>query len=190
MLFHVPLLPFAISPLSLFPLSSIAIFPFRHFARSLFHLPLVPCTLPAMFYGECLALTSAVLWGTIPILVRKGLPHSNASVAVVLGLLASVPLLLAVFVFHPRWVTQAITPYAAFWFAACGITGPCLGRLFNYLGVARLGAARATPLINASPLFTTIWALFFLREQITLSVVLGVLSIVAGIAVLAGQKRG
>ena len=25
-----------------------------------------------MFYGECLALTSAVLWGAIPILVRKG----------------------------------------------------------------------------------------------------------------------
>ena len=142
-----------------------------------------------MFYGECLALTSAVLWGAIPILVRKGLPHSNASVAVVLGLLASVPLLIGVFWLHPRWVTHAVTPHAAFWFAACGITGPCLGRLFNYLGVARLGAARATPLINASPLFTTILALVFLREQITLKIALGILSIVAGIVVLTRQKR-
>ena len=110
--------------------------------------------------------------------------------AVVLGLLASVPLLIGVVWLHPRWVTHAVTPHAAFWFAACGITGPCLGRLFNYLGVARLGAARATPLINASPLFTTILALVFLREQITLKIALGVLSIVAGIVVLTGQKRG
>jgi len=142
-----------------------------------------------MFYGECLALTAALFWGSIPILVRKGLPHSNASVAVVLGLLASVPLLAAVFFLHPRWVAQAVTPQAALWFSACGITGPCLGRLFNYIGVARLGAARATPLINVSPLFTTVLALVFLREQITLKVALGILSLVAGIAVLTGQKR-
>ena len=119
-----------------------------------------------MFYGECFALMSAVLWGTIPILVRKGLPHSNASVAVVWGLLASIPLLIGVFWLHPRWVTHAVTPHAAFWFAACGITGPCLGRLFNYLGVARLGAARATPLINASPLLTTFLALVFYANRL------------------------
>jgi drug/metabolite transporter, DME family len=103
--------------------------------------------------------------------------------------LASVPLLVAVFWFHPRWVTQAVSPQAAFWFAACGITGPCLGRLFNYMGVARLGAARATPLINASPLFTTLLALVFLREEVTLKIALGIFSIVAGIVVLTGQKR-
>ena len=142
-----------------------------------------------MLYGECLALTAAVLWGTIPVLVRKGLSHSTASVAVCLGLLASVPLLLLVFSFHPRPVTQAVAPRAAVWFAAVGIMGPCLGRVFNYLGVARLGAARATPLINSSPLFTTILALVFLREQVTLRIFWGVLSIVAGIAVLAGKRH-
>jgi DME family drug/metabolite transporter len=67
--------------------------------------------------------------------------------------------------------------------------GPCLGRVFNYLGVARLGAARATPLINSSPLFTTVLALVFLREQITLKIFLGVLCTVAGIALLTGQRR-
>jgi len=46
-----------------------------------------------MLYGECLALTTALLWGTISVLVRKGLPYANASVAVCLGLLAGVPLL-------------------------------------------------------------------------------------------------
>ena len=76
-----------------------------------------------MFYGECLALTSAVLWGAIPILVRKGLQHSNASVAVVLGLLASVPLLIGVFWLHPRWVTHAVTPHAAFWLLRVGLPG-------------------------------------------------------------------
>jgi len=142
-----------------------------------------------MLYGECLALTSAVLWGTIPVLVRKALPYSSASVAVLLGSLASVPLLFLVFSFHPRPVTQAVAPQAAVWFAAVGVMGPGLGRAFNYVGVARLGATRATPLINSSPLFTTILALVFLREQITLKILLGVLCIVAGITVLTRQRR-
>ena len=142
-----------------------------------------------MLYGECLALTTALLWGAIPVLVRKGLPHANVSVAVLLGLLASVPLLFLVFALHPRSVTQAVAPAAAAWFAAVGIMGSCLGRVFNYLGVARLGAARATPLINVSPLFTTVLALVFLREQITVRILLGVLSIVAGVAVLTGKRR-
>ena len=155
--------------------------------------PLSPVTrtlYPApMFYGEGLALLSAALWGSIPILVRKGLPHASASVAVVVGLLASFPLLVGVFLLHPHAVTEVVAPQAALWFAAVGITGPCLGRLFNYIGVARLGAARATPLINASPLFTTILAAVFLREQITLKILLGIVSIVAGIVVLTGQRR-
>jgi drug/metabolite transporter (DMT)-like permease len=142
-----------------------------------------------MLYGECLALVTALLWGTIPVLVRKGLPHSSTSVAVLLGSLASLPLLFLVFSFHPRPVTQAVAPEAAVWFALVGITGSCLGRVFNYLGVARLGAARATPLINSSPLFTTVLALVFLREQITLKILLGVICIISGVAVLTGQRR-
>lgn len=142
-----------------------------------------------MLYGECLALTTALLWGAIPVLVRKGLPYANVSVAVLLGLLASVPLLFLVFSFHPHSVTQAVAPQAAAWFAAVGIMGSCVGRVFNYLGVARLGAARATPLINVSPLFTTLLALVFLREQVTFRIFLGVLSIVAGVAVLTGKRR-
>jgi drug/metabolite transporter (DMT)-like permease len=142
-----------------------------------------------MLYGEGLALTSALLWGMMPILVRKGLSHSTASVGVMLGLLASAPLIILVFSFHSQSVVQAVAPQAVAWFVAVGILGPCLGRVFNYLGVARLGAAKATPLISTSPLFTTVLALMFLREQITLKVLLGVLCIVTGIATLTGQQR-
>ncbi|MGH7964708.1 MAG: DMT family transporter [Candidatus Binatia bacterium] len=136
-----------------------------------------------------MALTTAVLWGTIPILIRRGLPHSTASVAVLLGLLASVPLLFLPVSLHPQPVTQVVAPQAALWFAAVGLLGPCLGRVFNYMSVARLGAARATPLVNISPLFTTILALMFLQEYLTLKILLGMLCTVAGIAVLTGQRR-
>jgi len=105
------------------------------------------------------------------------------------GLLAGAPLFFLVFSFHPRTVTQAVAPQAAAWFAAVGILGPCLGRVFNYMGVERLGAARATPLVNSSPLFTTVLALVFLREQVTFKILLGVIRIVSGIAVLTGQRR-
>ena len=142
-----------------------------------------------MFYGELFALTAACLWGTAPIFVRKGLPHASASVGVLCGLAASLPLMALVFVFHPRSVTQVITPQAAMWFIAAGISGPCLGRMFNYLGVAHLGAARSTPLVNTAPLFTTVFALLFLHEHITLKILCGILSVVAGVVILTGQNR-
>ena len=63
------------------------------------------------------------------------------------------------------------------------------GRVFNFIGVARLGATKTTPLVNIAPLFTTILAVVFLHEQITLKIFLGMLSIVAGVAFLTGQKR-
>lgn len=143
-----------------------------------------------MWVGEGFALLAAVLWGTIPVLVRKGLPHASPSVAVIIGLFASTPLLLGVLLFHPRSVLEVVALPAALWFGAVGITGPCLGRLFNYMGVERLGAARATPLINSAPLFTTLFALVFLHEYITLKLLLGVLCVVGGIAVLTGQPQG
>lgn len=142
-----------------------------------------------MLSGEYLALTTAVLWGAIPVLVRKGLAHSTASVAVLLGLLASIPLLFLLVSLHPHSVAQVVAPQAALWFVGVGLLGPCLGRVFNYMSVARLGAARATPLVNASPLFTTLLALVFLGEHITLKILLGMLCVVAGIAVLTGQRR-
>jgi len=140
--------------------------------------------------GEGFALMAAVFWGTIPVLVRRGLPYASPSVAVIVGLFASLPLFLGVFLFHPHSVLEAVAPQAAFWFAAVGVTGPCMGRLFNYMGVERLGAARATPLINSAPLFTTVFALVFLHEQITPRVLFGMLSIVGGILVLTGQQQG
>ncbi len=142
-----------------------------------------------MFYGEAFALTAAFLWGTAPIFVRKGLPHANASVGVLCGLFASLPLMALVFVFHPCSVTQVISPQAALWFMAAGITGPCLGRMFNYLGVAYLGATKSTPLVNTAPLFTAVFSLLFLHEHITLKILCGILSVVAGVVVLTGQNR-
>lgn len=143
-----------------------------------------------MWVGEGFALTAAVFWGTIPVLVRRGLPYASPSIAVLIGLFASSPLFLGVLLFHPRSVLESVDPSAALWFAAVGVIGPCLGRLFNYMGVERLGAARATPLINSAPLFTTVFALVFLQERITLRVLLGMLSIVGGILILTGQQRG
>jgi drug/metabolite transporter (DMT)-like permease len=43
--------------------------------------------------------------------------------------------------------------------------------------------------VNIAPLFTTILAVVFLHEQITLKIFLGMLSIVAGVAFLTGQQR-
>ncbi len=142
-----------------------------------------------MFYGEIFALTAACLWGMSPIFIRKGLTGASVSVGLLCGSAASLPLMVLVFVLHPRSVTQVMTLQAALWFIAAGIVGPCLGRMCNYLGVAYLGAARSTPLVNTAPLFTTVFALLFLQEAITLKILGGLLSVVVGVVILTGQHR-
>jgi drug/metabolite transporter (DMT)-like permease len=114
-----------------------------------------------MIYGECLALTSALLWGTIPVLVRKDCTPAP-QLAVVVGLIASCPLLFGVFLLHPRPVWYAVTLSRL---VVCrGWRMDPAWSFVQLYGVERLGAARATPLINSS-LFTTLLALIFTRTH-------------------------
>ena len=58
------------------------------------------------------------------------------------------------------------------------------------VGTEALETARILlPLARVSALFTTLLAVVFLHEQITLRIVLGMLSIVAGVGFLTGQQR-
>ena len=63
---------------------------------------------------------------------------------------------------------------------ASGTLQPLLARIFLYIGIERLGVARAMPLRGTGPLFSVAIAVFFLQERPVLPVYLGGLFIVAG----------
>lgn len=70
-------------------------------------------------------------------------------------------------------------------FVLVGIFVPGVARFFIFKGMDRLGASITSCLTNATPLFATLFAVWFLREQPSATNLLGTLSIVAGIISLS-----
>jgi drug/metabolite transporter (DMT)-like permease len=70
-------------------------------------------------------------------------------------------------------------------FVLVGIFVPGVARFFIFKGMDRLGASITSCLTNATPLFATLFAVSFLREQPSATNLLGTLSIVGGIVSLS-----
>ncbi len=109
------------------------------------------------------SLGTAVMAASFSLIVRRGQQHGNAATGVLIGLIVNVPWLLALtwWYWEPHWWN----PWALLFFVGSGATGPCLGRVFMFLGIHKLGVARAMPLMATNPLFTALLAYTILAER-------------------------
>ena len=134
------------------------------------------------------ALISALAFGTGDVLTRLGVRSGTPLV----GALTSGIVMLFVFaipVFFANSITQPLWPGAG-WFFAVGIllTGP--GRILYYNSVRRIGVARATVLINVSPLVGMLSAVIFLGERPSLWIIIGAFLIVGGLTGMVKDPGG
>ena len=125
-----------------------------------------------------IALLTAAVGGPFSVFVRRGLPYGNAVTGVIIGLTVSLPLLMAALavLWEPGWWN----PKAALLFAALGLMGPSLGRVFMYQSIHYLGVARSMPLIATLPLTTAVAAYGVLGERPGPYIWAGTFLIVAG----------
>lgn len=85
-------------------------------------------------------------------------------------------------------------PLSAFWtptiwyFVVAGIFAPGLGRTLNFVGIERIGVARAVPIVNSSPIFASIFAVFYLNELWVGQNILGTLLVILGVVILSSIK--
>ncbi len=138
--------------------------------------------LAAMF-----ALLTASIAGPVSVFVRRGQAYGNATTGVLIGLIVNVPLLLAAtaLLWEPGWWD----PGRIAWFVALGLAGPCLGRVFMYQSIHRLGVARAMPLIATLPLTTAAAAFGLLSERPGPYIWAGTILVAAGCAGLTLKGR-
>ncbi len=127
---------------------------------------------------EIVPFLSAMGWAVDSILVRKGARTSSVLSAAFLSYVVTTILTWSyVLLNYPLSIVRSP---AAFYFMASGTLQPLLARIFLYIGIDRLGVARAMPLRGTGPLFSVAIAVFFLQERPVLPVYLGGLFIVAG----------
>lgn len=129
---------------------------------------------------------AALCFSIAHILIRRGLVASNAITGSFISLSMTAGLL---------WlVVPFLIPLEELWqpavllFFAAGIFAPGIGRTLSYFGIERIGVSRSVPIVNSSPIFASIFAVFFLGEGWAIQNVLGTLLVVAGVVMLAMAK--
>ena len=131
-------------------------------------------------YVELLSLLTAIGFGFSSILTRWGMRDSNPVTGAMVGSLVQVLALSVIIAVNPP---EGISLMGVAYFVASGLFASALGRFLNYTSIQRIGVSTTSTIIGSSPLFSTIFAAFFLAEEVTLSVLAGTVLVVGGVAI-------
>jgi drug/metabolite transporter (DMT)-like permease len=136
--------------------------------------------------AEYFAFQTALCFSIAHIFVRRGLVHSNALTSSLISLGTSAVifwlLLLSLIPF------SALRTPAVGFFIAGGIFAPAIGQTLGYIGMERIGVARSSPIVNTSPIFSSILAVVFLGESWVPQNIIGTCLVILGVVVLSSRN--
>ncbi|WP_339105328.1 DMT family transporter [Haloterrigena salinisoli] len=146
-------------------------------------------TTPAVL---ALALVPAVLWGFTPIFDKRGMAAGGGSVqaSLVVALVDSTIYWLVIAALYGRAAFSALTLETAAVFAFAGVVGTAVGRIAIFVGVDRVGASLNSAILSTRPLFATLIALVWLDEPLGPVTGVGIVVLVAGLALLTVSRGG
>lgn len=134
--------------------------------------------------GVIFAILSAFMFAVNNVVVKKGIkraPHSDNGLfitvlinVILLGVLCFIVMGLRGWDFHFSWE-------AFFFFLLAGLCTTGIGRLTLFSSISYIGPSKASAIRNSTPIFTTIFALIFLKEEITLLPGIGMVLLLAGV---------
>ena len=136
--------------------------------------------------GEHFALLASFFFALSHVLMRRVLVTSNPITGAVVSVGISMVVLWSIVPFFMP-LSSFLNPVVGY-FILGGIFAPGLGRALNFVAISRMGVARAIPLVNISPMFASILAVFFVGEVWTLQNIIGTSFIVVGVIILS--RRG
>lgn len=136
--------------------------------------------------AEYYALQAALCFSVAHIFVRHGLVHSNAFTGslISLGTAATGFWILAILLAPLADLKNPAIGY----FAAGGLFAPAIGQTLGYIGMERIGVARAAAIVNISPIFSSVFAVLFLGEVWLPQNILGTCLVIGGIAILSSAR--
>lgn len=137
-------------------------------------------------WAPLLSIGSAVGFGVAGVLLRRGLQHASplsaalVSITVTTAFVWSLTLLTAPI---SRLFTWSVWP-----FLVAGLVAPGFARLMFFVGIDRIGVARAFSLMATAPLFAVMIAMAVLGERPTSTLLAGAVAIVTGSILLVKRS--
>lgn len=135
---------------------------------------------------QLIGLSAAISYAAGNIAARFGLLYSTPLTMTWISMLVQTVMLWAI-VFLAGGIPPVV-PVALMWFVLVGLLMPII-RFLTYTGMAKIGAARSTPLRATHPLFSAVFAVAALKEKMDLAVALGTLLVVFGIVLICWQRE-
>lgn len=124
------------------------------------------------------ALLSSLIFAFSSVLVKIGTKHTSSLAALWLTLTINVLVLGTWALFKVDFHNFSLWDWRHF--IVAGVFAPLLGRFFQFLGMAHLGANITTPLTLTHPLITILLALLFMGEETTFLGLLGAFLVLVG----------
>jgi drug/metabolite transporter (DMT)-like permease len=140
--------------------------------------------------GLFFALFGSISWAINSVLVRRLSYRTGESfTATATSIFFGVPFFAVVLLFTGEWdAFTTVSARAYITLAASGIVGLVAGRWLNYYAFQRIGANKAGPLVSTTPLYTVIFAVIFLDEQLSAFLAVGVICIMIGVILITREK--
>jgi len=143
------------------------------------------------FLPVVLAILTAILFGLSKIFIRKGISNVDPNFGVLLTLLPAIPILtFFVIISGEIWLISSLSPLTMFYLFAAGVLSLILGRLFAYISIDLIGAARSSQLTSLQLVFAVILGLIFLKETLELLMALGIVIIGIGLVLVSTSSPG
>ena len=134
-----------------------------------------------------LALSAALGFALARVVLRRALAHTTPLAAAAASILFTGTVLWIVAAFTAP--LDALATTAVWPFVIAGLLAPGLARLLVYVGVDRVGAARASAMAPIAPFSAILLAIAFLGERPPGSLLAGAACIVTGSVLLSHQER-
>ncbi len=139
------------------------------------------------------ALLTALFWGTVPVVNKRGLaiggnPLQCALTMVSVTLVVFWILLLGTQQGEDLFAHLSVRSVCIFGLG--GFAGTALGRVFNAAGVDRVGATINSAALSSRPLIATLIAMLWLGESAEPLLIVGIVLLVAGVVTLVFSKGG
>jgi drug/metabolite transporter (DMT)-like permease len=140
--------------------------------------------------GLLFALISAVVFAIGIVMVRKTAGAAGEAFTVTaISIFAGIPLFAITLSVNGGWASlQNISLKAVIMLASAGVVHFVIGRLLAYDAFRIIGANRATPITQLSPIYTVLLSWLFIQEDLTAFIIFGALFMMGGVVLISREK--
>lgn len=138
-----------------------------------------------MLNGYTLGIITLVLWGVAPVLGKIGLSNLEPLPALLIRSAMVTTILAVAVVMAGKW-TAVVTASGrdVIYIVLEGLCAALLGQLAYYYAIKFADISKVTLIVAGAPLVTTLLAVIFLGEKITVYKIAGAVAVILGIVLL------